>query len=184
MAEPGTNSATGEVASPKENDDPSIPVSPRDGGFELDTQGDLDYEELLEGEDEGDPSQGAKDPLESSEDPLEGDEDPLQDDDLLGSGEGALESGDDPLEGGDDPLEGGDDPLEGGDDPLDGGDPLKIGEDILAGSTQTVAQVIMWGVVCDHKITSLLCGSEQGRGRRVRGQSSCHGGYGGRRGDV
>lgn len=51
------------------------PQSPQSGGFDLDPQGELDYEELLGSGEE--PHLG-KDPLESSVNPLESGKDPLE----------------------------------------------------------------------------------------------------------
>lgn len=88
---------------------------PHGEGFVLDTQGDLDYEELLE-------------------DPLEGDQDLEDGDELLGDGGGPPEGSEDLLESGEDPLASA---AEDSGGPLDAdGDPVKDTE-----APQAVSQV-------------------------------------------
>ena len=119
-------------------------------GFVLDTQGELDYEELLE-----DPLEAAG-ALGGGEDLLEGRED------LLGNRD---DLGDDPLEGA---LESGDDLLESG-DPLGDGDPLGAGRDTLKSGEkpQAVNQVSLHKSGCGlSSPCDLFSLSEQGKSFR------------------
>ena len=80
MAETGVGPDIGEAEKDSLERDTTggDPLPSHSGGFELDTQGDLDYEELLDGE-------GAPHLSDGLEDPLEGEED--NDDDLLDGGD-------------------------------------------------------------------------------------------------